>query len=490
MNIQLTAGPAATLPVDTLILGLFEDEKALSPAAKAIDSAFGGVVSNLLALGDFKPELNKTFPLFLQGEIKRLILLGLGKRSELSLEKLRQAAGTGVKAARARKASRAALAGLAWQDEAAMVQAVVEGAELSLYTFEECKSEPEAETFAHLSLVLEAVTPEAEAALRNGKLIGEAVNWARTLVNRPSNKLSATDLATEATMMAVSRGLSCRVYGKQELKAMGFGCLLGVNAGSTRPPAFIVVEYMGGKPGDKPYALVGKGLTFDTGGLCIKPAAGMEEMVSDMAGAAAVLGTIRALADLKVPVNVVGCIASTDNVPSASAYRPGDILTSYKGLTVEVIDTDAEGRIVLSDALAYADKHYDPKATIDLATLTGSIIVALGGHVTGLFSNDQSLSDGLYQSGQATGERVWPMPTWEVYADRAESDIADLKNASPLRGDAINAAKFLEKFAGERPWAHLDIAGPAWLDSERPYEPRGGTGHGIRLLVDFLSAQA
>lgn len=490
MNIQLNAGPVAALSVDTLILGLYEDEKALSTAAEAIDAALGGAVTNLLALGDFKPELNATFPLYLQGDTKRLVLLGLGKRSELTLEKLRQAAGSGAKAARDLKASRAALAGLEWEDAGAMVQAVAEGAELALYTFNECSSTSDADTFSHLTLALDAVTPEAEAALRAGRLVSEAVNWARTLVNRPGNKLTATDLATEATTMAVSRGLSSRVYGKQELKAMGFGCLLAVNAGSTQPPAFIVVEYMGGKPGDKPYALVGKGVTFDTGGLCIKPAGGMEEMKSDMAGAAAVLGTIRALADLKVPVNVVGCIASTDNMPGAGAYRPGDILTSYKGLTVEVIDTDAEGRIVLSDALAYADQHYAPKATIDLATLTGSIIVALGGNVTGLFSNDQALSDSLYRSGQATGERVWPMPTWEAYADRAESDIADLKNADPRRGDAINAAKFLEKFAGERPWAHLDIAGPSWLESDRPYEPKGGTGHGIRLLVDFLSAQA
>ncbi|HEY9897646.1 MAG TPA: leucyl aminopeptidase [Pantanalinema sp.] len=490
MNIQLNAGPVAALPVDTLILGLHEDDKALSTAAKAIDAAFGGAVSNLLALGDFKPELNETFPLYLQGDIKRLVLLGLGKRSELTLEKIRQAAGSGVKAANDLKASRAALAGLEWADTRALVQTVAEGAELALYAFDECRSAADKASLSHLTLSLVAVTPEAEAALRKGRLLSEAVNWARTLVNRPGNKLTATNLATEATAMAVSRGLSSRVFGKKELQAMGFGCLLGVNAGSTEPPAFIVVEYMGGKPGDKPYALVGKGLTFDAGGLCIKPAGGMEEMKSDMAGAAAVLGTIRALSDLSVPVNVVALIASTDNMPGASAYRPGDILTSYKGLTVEVIDTDAEGRIVLSDALAYADKHYDPKATIDLATLTGSIIVALGGHVTGLFSNDQALSDGLYQSGQATGERVWPMPTWEAYADRAESDIADLKNADPRRGDAINAAKFLEKFAGERPWAHLDIAGPSWLDAPRPYEPKGGTGHGVRLLVDFLSARA
>lgn len=490
MNIQLNAGPVAALTVDTLILGLYEDEPSLTTAAQAIDAAVGGAVSNLLALGDFKPELNETFPLYLQGDIKRLVLLGLGKRSELTLEKIRQAAGSGVKAARDLKAARAALAGIEWPDAAALVQTLVEGAELALYSFDECRSTSEASTFAHLTLCLEAVTPEAEAALRKGKLLSEAVNWARTLVNRPGNKLTATNLATEATAMAIARGLSCRVYGKRELQAMGFGCLLGVNAGSTEPPAFIVVEYMGGKPGDKPYALVGKGLTFDSGGLCIKPGAGMEEMKSDMAGAAAVLGTLRALSDLAVPINVVGLVASTDNMPGASAYRPGDILKSYKGLTVEVIDTDAEGRIVLSDALAYADKHYDPVATIDLATLTGSIIVALGGHVTGLFSNDQALSDGLYQSGQTTGERVWPMPTWEAYADRAVSDIADLKNADHRRGDAINAAKFLEKFAGERPWAHLDIAGPSWLDSDRPYEPKGGTGHGIRLLVDFLSSKA
>lgn len=490
MKIQLKAGNPTALVADALVVGLHE-ETPLSAELEAIDAATSGQLSALMALGDFTPSLNETYTLYGAGKAKRLILVGLGKPAELTLDKIRQAAGTGAKAAQELEAKRLVFASFSHPGDRELVQALVEGAQLGLYSYDELRGtltqDEAASPVEHLTVVLPKVSKEAEAGMEAGVATSEAVNWVRDLVNRPANYLKTSDLVREAQEMAEPRDIIVKVLGKQELVAQGFGCLLGVNQGSTEPPAFIILEYWGGKKQDRPYALVGKGLTFDSGGVCIKPAEGMDEMKSDMGGAATVLGAMRALSDLKAPVNVVGLLSVTDNMPSGSAYKPGDILTSYSGLTVEVIDTDAEGRIVLSDALAYADRNYDPVATLDLATLTGSIIVALGGLVTGLFSNDQALSDRLMQSSERTGEKLWPMPTWDVYAEQIESDIADLRNIGRTRGDAIHAAKFLEKFAGKRPWAHLDIAGPSWLDHDRAYEPKGGTGNGVRLLVDMLT---
>lgn len=490
MNIQLKTTAPLALQADTLILGLFEDIKALDPSLLSTDQSLGGTITEAIARKEFKPELNETYLLPGAKKARRLLLVGLGTAEKFTPDRLRQAIGSATKVARDLHSKRVSLAGFSLQDDRELVQTIVEGAELGLYTFEECRGkkesdEPEAR-IEHLAILLPKITAKAEAGLHAGIVISEAVNWVRDITNRPGGSLTPTDLAAEAKAMAEPRGLKIKVLGKKELKAQGFGCLLAVNSGSTQPPAFIIVEYMGGKKGEKPYALVGKGLTFDAGGLCIKPSEGMLEMKSDMAGAGAVLGAIRVLSDLKVPLNVVGLISSTENMPGPSAYKPGDVLKNYGGLTVEIIDTDAEGRVVLSDALAYADRNYDPKATIDLATLTGSIIVALGPHVTGLFSNDQELGERLYQAGQKTGERVWPMPMWDDYTDRIESDIADIKNADHRKADCIAAAKFLEKFAGKRPFAHLDIAGPSWLDADRPYETKGATGHGVRLLVELL----
>ena len=487
MNIQLKTGSPLAHASDTLILGLFHEAKTLDSILQDIDKALGGTIQDSLDRKEFTPELNETFVLPGVKKVRRILLIGLGKQEAFTTDRLRQAIGSAAKAAQELKAKRVAIAG--FPHDRKSLRAMVEGAELALYSFEECKGKREEEPeprIEHLTLLIPKLSSEAEAGLHAGIVTAEAVNWVRTLTNRPGGSLTPTDLKAEAQAMAEPRGIKFKALGKKELQAQGFGCLLGVNAGSTQPPYFLILEYRGGKKGEKPYALVGKGLTFDTGGLCIKPSAGMDEMKTDMAGAGTVLGTLRLLADLHVPVNVVGLIPTTDSMMGPHAFHPGDVLRNYGGLTVEIIDTDAEGRVILSDALAYADRQYDPQATIDVATLTGSIIVALGPHVTGLFCNDDRLSERLYQAGQETGERVWPMPIWEEYTDRIESEIADVKNADHQKGDAIAAAKFLEKFAGKRPWAHLDIAGPSWIEEDRPYEPKGATGHGVRLLVELL----
>jgi leucyl aminopeptidase len=359
----------------------------------------------------------------------------------------------------------------------------------ALYTFTEDRGtgsgdEPEPE-IARIDLV---VTTPVEAAVDRVPALARATRWVRDLTNRPSNRLTASMFAEEARKLAAERGLGCEILDRAELERLNCGLLLGVNAGSTEPPCMIVLTYSGGEAGAPPLALVGKGVTFDTGGICIKPAEGMDEMKSDMAGAATALGVIAVAAELKLPVNLVVVAPVTDNAPGGGAQRPGDIRTSHAGLTVEIIDTDAEGRLILGDGLGYARSRFQPRAMLDMATLTGSIIVALGPHVTGLFTPEDRIRDLLMAASETTGERLWPMPMWEVYDDFADGEIADLKNADERRGDAIAGAKFLQRFAGDTPWAHLDIAGPSWLEDEGDYLPKGATAHPLRTLVNAIAA--
>ena len=279
--------------------------------------------------------------------------------------------------------------------------------------------------------------------------------------------------------------MKLRILDDAQMKKIGMNALLGVARGSSEPAKFIILEYDGRRKGDPPIMLVGKGLTFDSGGISIKPSEKMEEMKTDMAGGAAVLGAIAAVADLKLPVHVVGLIPATENLPGGKAYKPGDILKSLSGRTIEVITTDAEGRLILADALTYA-LRYKPVAVIDLATLTGACIVALGDHVIGMLGTDEALKARIREAADATGERVWELPLWEDYDEQIRSDIADFKNSGGRAGGAITAAAFLRKFVGDVPWVHLDIAGPSWLSKDRPYIPKGASGVGVRLLVRFL----
>lgn len=488
MNIQVKTGDPLALPADALVVAVYEDDPQLAPAAAALDHALGDRLQTLLDAKIFEPTLAETFPLVLE-KGRRVVAVGMGKHAELKADHFRQAAGAGARAARDLKAKDVALAGFSFDDERAMAQALVEGAMLGLYQFTECKgagTEKPPEKVDRLTLVVPKLTAAVKAGVADAQLIAPAVMWARDLSNMPGDRLYPQTLAQEARQMAEARGMKCQVLGRKELEKQGFGFILGVGKGAEVEPQLIVVEYGGGKKGEKPVALIGKGVTFDAGGLCIKPAEGMDEMKTDMAGAAAVLGAIRALADLRAPVNIVALVPSVENMPGSSAYHPGDILTSYNGLTLEVKDTDAEGRLILSDALAYADKHYDPEVSLDLATLTGSIMIALGHLATGLFTKDTALCDKIVAASEASAERVWPMPMWDEYEELVESDVADLKNADKRRGDAIAAAKLLAHFAGDRPWAHLDIAGPAWITEERAYEAKYATGHGVRLLVQLL----
>lgn len=321
----------------------------------------------------------------------------------------------------------------------------------------------------------------AKKAFEVAEAVADGVLQARNLVNEPSNVLGPVEFAHEAEKLE-KLGVKIEILGEKELKKLGMGALLGVAQGSVRPPRLVVMEWQGGKAKDQPVAFVGKGVVFDTGGISIKPAAGMEDMKGDMGGAAAVTGLMRALAGRKAKANVIGVIGLVENMPDGNAQRPGDIVTSMSGQTIEVINTDAEGRLVLADALHYTNDRFKPRFIINLATLTGAVLVALGQHHAGLFSNDDELADQLYDAGQASGEKLWRLPLGDEYDKMIDSKFADMKNSSGRYAGSITAAQFLKRFVGETPWAHLDVAGTAMGSPSNEYSQSWASGYGVRLL--------
>ncbi len=422
----------------------------------------------------------------------RVLLVGLGKPAANDTEPVRRAAGRAVRLARERKLTRLALYlpsfDLSSHQDAAW-QAAIEGALLAGYSFDHYLRDPDKRPSPLEDLELLAAdrrqAVRAEALAVKARAVCAGVELARDLVNTPGNSKAPEDLARQARELAREFHLGCTILEKPQLEKEGFGALLGVAQGSRREPRLIVLEYRGGEQGQKPVALVGKGVVFDAGGISLKPAEKMDEMKMDMAGAAAVLGTLKAAAGLKLPINLVGIIPAVENLPSGSAYRPGDILTSLSGKTIEVLNTDAEGRLILADALTYAAR-FEPEAVIDLATLTGACIIALGHHASAVLGNNQTLVKQLLAAGERTGERLWQLPLWNDYAAQLKSKVADLKNIGGRPAGTITAAAFLQAFADKQRWAHIDIAGTAWKDSEEDYRSFGGTGVGVRLLIDFL----
>ncbi len=326
---------------------------------------------------------------------------------------------------------------------------------------------------------------DAESGVADALKVCRAVGVARDMVNEPGNVKSPEFFAGKARLLAEECGFDCRILERDELEEEGMGAMLGVAQGSVREPRLIVMEYRGAKKDAAPVVLIGKGVVFDAGGISLKPSEGMEEMKMDMGGGAAVLGAMTAVATLGLPLNVVGLIPAVENLPSGSAIRPGDVLTSKSGKTIEVINTDAEGRLILADALSYAER-FAPAKVIDLATLTGACIIALGHHASAVLGSDAKLVEALRGAGDKTGERLWELPLWDDYDEQLNSGIADVKNIGGRAAGTITAAAFLKRFAGEYDWAHLDIAGTAWESSGRPYIPKGASGVGVRLLVEFL----
>jgi len=469
-----------------LVLGCFEGMES-GPVPARFDQALGGAIGALFRTREFSGALNRTRLIHTLGKAapERLLLVGLGAEKEFTPERLRQAAGA---AAQALASCTARAVAFVVPGGEPLLRAAAEGFGLGAYTFDRYKSKTE-ETGAieTVDFLLPEGTPldGAERAAAESMRLCEAVRFSRDLVSQPGNVATPTYLAEKALEMAARFDIACRIWERDEIERHGMEAFLAVGRGSRQQPRFITLDYRGGKEKEKPVVLVGKGVTFDSGGLSLKPREGMEKMKDDMAGAAAVMGTLMAAAALSLPVNLIGLIPAAENLPDGNAFRPGDVVRAMSGKTIEVTNTDAEGRLLLCDALHYA-LGLKPSVVIDLATLTGACVVALGSFASGLLGNDEGLKRELKKAGEASGERLWELPLWEEYGELMKSDIADFKNSGGPTAGTISAAWFLKNFVGTTRWAHLDIAGTAWEDKGRHYLPKGATGVGVRLLVEYL----
>ena len=500
MNIIVTQGDLNEQSAAAIVVNHFEGLQSPGGATHALDLKLNGTIRALIASGDFKGKIGETAVLYPRGEIlaTRIIVVGLGRSDEFSLDRARQAAGAAASKAVALGCRSMATvvhgAGAGGLEAEEAARAVAEGTELGAYQFIEYKSKGNAKILANAILV-EMDESKLEAMGRGahqGQIIGECANFARDLVNQPPNNCTPSYLAAKAEQLAAAFGLKCTVFDETQMRELGMGALLGVAQGSKEQAKFIVLEYWPGDTAitDLPVVLVGKGVTFDTGGYSIKDAANMADMKSDMGGAAAVLGAVRAAAMLNVRKPVIGLVPSAENMISSGSYRPADVLTALNGKTIEVTNTDAEGRLLLADALAYA-KRLNPEAVIDMATLTGAAMVALGrGGAAALFCDDDQLSDRLMEASALSGERVWPLPLYPDYREWMNSDVADIKNSTGDRYAGTGAsAAFLKEFAEGYSWAHIDIAPMAFAgkgQAVKPYGPHGATGFGVRLMAALL----
>ena len=492
MDIRVEKGSVERYPCELLLLFSFESLETLEGPIKNVDLEWKGFLSTLMNQGDFKGELFQCRLVHTQGALpaKRVLLTGLGKKEEFDLEKWRGASSKAGQFIRDSGIKQFAFQIKKFNDlsEAELTESFVTGLILGLYQFNEFKTLDRDKIKEIGEVILfgetDGETQTIQSGLRTGKIISEAVCMARDLVNSPSNKVTPTVLAEKGQQIAKDHAMEIQILEMSQAEAMGMGAFVAVAKGSQEPCKFITLEYNKGKGLDT-IALVGKGITFDSGGISIKPSEAMERMKDDMSGAAAVLAIMRASSKLQIPLHLVGIIPATENLPSGKAYKPGDVLKTLSGQTVEVISTDAEGRLILSDALTYS-LRYQPKAIIDLATLTGAIVVALGDYVVGLFGNDEFLLKQVGEASEKTGEKVWRMPLWDEYFEYLKSDVADFRNVGTRAAGAIIGATFLRKFVDKIPWVHLDIAGPAFIEKERPYIPKGGTGVGVRLLIQML----
>lgn len=480
MEIEVKIGEILKETSELAILGTLEG--ATLPAE----------VAGLLEPKDYQGKTGQTLLLYPRGVVapKRLLLVGMGKAEKATSESIRRVSATAVKEAQNLQVADVTIAvhgELPLQSEE-IGQAFAEGVEMGSYRFLRYRSElSETQKFKVKSItVFTKNDGKVDAGVHTGQIIGRGVNFARDLVNTTGEALYPETLADEAVALGKRLDLKVKVWDMAQLTKEGFGGILAVGKGSVREPRFIVMEYGEAKQGTPTICLVGKGLTFDSGGLNIKPPEAMETMKNDMGGSAAVFGVMQAAAELKLPLHIVALIASAENMPSGNSYRPGDVVKSLSGKTIEILNTDAEGRVILADALFYAQR-YNPDAIIEVSTLTGAIIITLGAHAIGLFGTEQNLVDGLLAASEKSVERAWPFPMWEEYHQMVKSEIADLKNIAGRPAGSITSATFLAAFTGDYPFVHFDIAGTAWTDrASKPYESQGGTGSGVRVITQFL----
>jgi leucyl aminopeptidase len=486
-KIHVLSIPAPSVDADLVVVPIAEDHVAAAVAE--FDTAVGGSLGVALARGEFTPRPLESFTAAITAggwTAGRMVFVGGGPRADLGPERLRRMAACAVSLARQQRRGR-----MAWLDvEPGSMDAVhradilAEGLTTANFDGGIHKSRPEPRFFISEVTVVTAGAGAVPAAAA-GRIVGDAINSARVLINEPGNFLVPARLAEKSASLASVEGVSVDVFDERKLETMGMGLLLGVGRGSAEPPRMLIARYEPAEaPADITLGLVGKGITFDTGGISIKPADGMERMKDDMAGAATVIAALRALALLRVPLRVIAVVPSAENMPGGRALKPGDILRSASGLTVEVNNTDAEGRLILGDALWYA-RQIGATHLVDVATLTGACIVALGKITTGLFGTPQPWVEAIRTAAGRGGEKVWQMPLFDDYKDTLKSDIADMINSPGRPAGAVTAAMFLKEFAGAGPWAHLDIAGTAWMDEAKSWGAKGATGSMIRTLVEL-----
>ncbi|HEY6809193.1 MAG TPA: leucyl aminopeptidase [Gemmatimonadales bacterium] len=469
---------------------------AVPASLAALDKATGGAIARALATGDFRGKRDEIALLYGgASKVQRVLLIGVGKAADVTRGGLRRAAAVAGKRARALGAGRLVFAAIPEARNGVSVreigQVAVEGLSHGSWGFTELKRQPE-DAKPEVSEVAIAVSaadrPEAEAGRAVGAAIAEGARLTRHLQMLPGNTCTPSYLAEQAKELAKTRGLTVTTLDLAAIKREGMGALLAVAQGSVEEPRFIVLAYKGA--GDAPpVVLIGKGVTFDAGGISIKPAANMEDMKFDMSGAAAVLGTLDALGRLKPKINVIGVIPTTENLPSGSAFKPGDVIKSHLGKTIEIVNTDAEGRLILCDALSFV-RRFKPAAVLDAATLTGAVVVALGHQAIGIMGNDDALLDEVRDAGERAGERCWPFPLWDEYRDLLKSEIADVKNSGGRGAGTIAGGWFLKEFVEGFPWVHLDIAGTAYTDGEGPHQGKGPTAIGVRLFTEFVLRRA
>jgi leucyl aminopeptidase len=490
MKYSVSGASVATLKADCIVAGVYESGELTAHAA-ALDKASGGVVARIIESGDVRGKPGETHSIpASEGPARRVILVGLGKAADLDLKQFRRAllagAGAAARTAATSVTNLLALDPPASIDGASAARHSVECFAHATYRSDAFKSKSDEDGKSSLAdcviAVREGTEAEARASMAVGESIAAGVALARDLGNAPPNICTPTYLAQTAERIAGEcDAMSCRILEQADIEKLGMGSFLSVTRGSRQPPKLVVLEYRGGNDGDAPVALVGKGITFDTGGICIKPAPNLDEMKYDMCGAAGVLGTMQSLARLQPALNVVAVVPCCENMPDGLASRPGDIVTAMDGQTIEILNTDAEGRLILCDAITYS-RQFSPDVVVDVATLTGACVIALGAHYSGLMSNDDALADALCAAGEKASDVAWRLPMTEDYAEELKSNFADFANVGGRPGGAITAACFLHKFARDLRWAHLDIAGTAWKGGKQ----KGGTGRPVSMLMQFL----
>lgn len=494
MKTQGITGNFTDSNVEALVLAVFKDEKATGGILKDLDKLTGGVVASIIKTEEFKGEVGDTALIRFsgaKGKASRILLVGVGEKSEYKTASVANVAGTAARFLRKRNLKSFALLPRCEADAFEVAKCAAQGVVTSQFELDKYRTKDKnTKTIENFVLCIEdAKAADLKNGLAAGVTIGESMNFTRDLANEPPNILHPTEMAKRAQAMAKETGLKCEILDEAKMEKLGMGSLLSVSKGSEQPAKLIVLKYEPKKSTgkkDELLAFVGKGITFDTGGISLKPGEGMDAMKYDMSGGAAVLGTMRAIGLLKPSIPVLGIVAAVENMPDGKATRPSDVVTASNGKTIEILNTDAEGRLILADAVAYAEKQGATRI-VDMATLTGAVIIALGDVNTGIMGNDQELVDEIIACGKETGEGFWQLPLGKQYSKGIKSDIADIKNIGPARkAGTIMGAVFIQEFVDKAKWAHLDIAGTAWADSEKPHQAKGPTAVPVRTLLKLV----